>query len=68
MDTLLSFFTSSLIKFEYMLVEQDKFAGLSKYFLFVVSNKYTGKSSAKWRPHGNAINLFVHCLVETEFN
>ena len=47
---------------------QSGFAGLSKQFLLVVSNKYIGKSWAKWRARRNIINLFVYCIVEAEFN
>ena len=48
--------------------KQDEFSALSKQFLFAVSNKHIGKNWAKWRAHGNTNNVFVHCIVETEFN
>ena len=37
------------------------FAGLSKQFFFVVFSKFIGESWA----HGNIINLFVQCKIET---
>ena len=47
---------------------QNGFAGSSKQFLLVVSNKYIGKSWAKWRAHGTTINPFIHCVIATEIN
>ena len=32
---------------------QDGFTGSSQHFLFVISNKYIGKSWAEWRARGN---------------